>query len=292
MMKPMRITLVAFLFIPLFGMGQALNVPSFQTFYGGNPDHHLVGFSKRYSSGLGFTGLATISAIDPSSYSDKFFIGPSYTFSDNQNSRWSASIAPGIWTTGALYNFPIYPLNYGFVSQVDYMLTEDYSVRLGLNFNREDNFSTGVVGFTYHLGETFFPTKLDSNLRKINLAFTYGGNVNGHVFLLETKLSNKLGFHAITLSDALHPSTSVRDSYYIGPAFFLEEEFLGPFDLSMSLGIYTYGLVYNFPAYPILPGSNIKLDYNWKERVAISTGLMALPMDAKSYSYLGICYSI
>ena len=45
----------------------------------------------------------------------------------------------------------------------------------------------------------------------------------------------KLGFHAITLSDALHPSPGMTDRYYVGPALFLDDEFLGPFDIGMSI---------------------------------------------------------
>lgn len=241
---------------------------------------------------MGYMGLATTKAVSASTYSDKFFFGPSYTFGDQQNSAWSATLAPGIWTQGAFYNFPFYPINYGLVSSVQYNLYENYSVRLGLNYNRENNFSTGTVGFTYHLGETFFPKDRDTNTRKITLAFTYGGNVNGHVFFLETMLSNKLGFHAITLSDELHPSRGMTDRYYIGPAFFLNDKFLGPFDISMSLGIYTYGLFYNFPAYPILSGSNVKVDYNWKEHIAFSVGTISLPREETGYNYLGFCYTI
>ena len=271
--------------------GQSLSIPSHHTFYGINPDHHMVGYSKQFSSGIGIVGLAT-TKVSIDSYSDKFFFGPSYTFGDQQNTTWSATLAPGVWTQGAFYNFPLYPINYGVVSSVEYRLDENYSVRLGLNFNRENNFSTGTVGFTYHLGETFFPKERDTNDRKVTLAFTYGGNINGHVFFLETKLANRLGFHAITLSDELHPSKTMRDRYYFGPALFLEDEFLGPFDITMSLGLYTYGLFYNFPRYPILSGSNLKVDYNWKEHLAVSVGIIALPYEKTEYTYIGFCYTI
>lgn len=284
--------LVLLSFLGLTAKGQSLTIPSHHTFYGINPDHHMVGYSKAFSSGLGYMGLTTMKAVSTATFSDKFFFGPSYTFGDQQNTIWSATVAPGIWTQGAFYNFPLYPINYGVVSSIQYKLNENYSVRLGLNFNRENNFSTGTVGFTYHLGETFFPKERDTDTRKIALAFTYGGNINGHVFFLEAKLSNKLGFHAITLSDALHPSRGMTDRYYVGPALFLDDEFLGPFDISMSIGLYTYGLVNNFPAYPLLPGSNIKVDYNWKKHLAFSAGMISLPLDETQYSYLGFCYSI
>lgn len=280
------------IFFSFIAQGQALDVPTLQTFYGVNPDHHLIGFSKHYSNGLGFLGFGTLSAIAPSKYSDKFFIGPSLTVEDFANTNFSATVSPGIWTTGALYNFPSYPLNYGIATQVNYRLSEKYLVRAGLNFNKEQDFNTGTIGFTYDLGETFFPAKKDSAAKKLNLAFTYGGNLNGHVFLLETTLSNHLGFHAITLSDQLHPAKGMVDRYYLGPSFSLNEGFLHPFDFTMSLGIYTYGLVSNFPRYPILPASHFKIDYNWKKHIAVSVGVITLPIDGLAYSYLGLCYSI
>ena len=292
MLSRASLFLVLLSFAGLTAKGQSLTIPSHHTFYGINPDHHMVGYSKEFSSGFGYMGLATTKAVSTATFSDKFFFGPSYTFGDQQNTTWSATVAPGIWTQGSFSDFPLYPINYGVVSSVQYILNENYSVRLGLNFNRENNFSTGTVGFTYHLGETFFPKERDTNTRKMALAFTYGGNANGHVFFLETKLSNKLGFHAITLSDELHPSKAMVDRYYIGPALFIDDEFLGPFDISMSLGLYTYGLFYNFPAYPILPGSNIKFDYNWKKHIAISAGMISLPLEEIGYGYLGFCYSI
>ena len=307
MIKALRLAIVTFLLIPVFGSGQALNVPTLQTFYGVNPDHHLIGFSKHYSSGFGWLAFGTTTAISPSQYFDKFFIGPSYTFGDISNTRFSASISPGVWTKGLIYspfynfpdNLPLYPINYGVATQINYRLNDQYLLRLGLNFNEEGILNTSTVGFTYDLGETFFPLKTDSTLKKINLAVTYGANLNGHVFLLETTFSNNLGFHAITLSDALHPSRSMVDRYYLGPSFTLNDDLLGPFDFTMSLGIYTYGLVRNFPFYPFLPASNLKLDYNWKQHLAISTGVIHLPVDesritnfSNRYTYLGLCYSI
>lgn len=271
---------------------QSLTIPTLQTFYGVNSDHHLIGFSKQYSNGLGYLGFGTISAVGPSKYSDKFFAGPSYTFFDIANTNFTATVSPGIWTTGAIYNFPIYPVNYGVATQISYKLSDAYFLRLGINVNKEKDFNTNTIGFAYSLGERFFPVKRDSTNKRVNLAFTYGGNLNGHIFLLETTFSNSLGFHAITLSDALHPSTGMVDRYYLGPSFTLEESIIEPFNVSMSLGIYTNGLIYNFPNYPILPASNIKVSYNWKERIAFSSGLVSLPLDGLAYGYLGMTYSI
>ena len=67
---------------------QSLRIPTLQTFYGVNTDHHLIGFSKQYSNGLGYLGFGTISAVGPSQYSDKFFAGPSYTFFDIANTNF------------------------------------------------------------------------------------------------------------------------------------------------------------------------------------------------------------
>ena len=282
---------VSGIFFSSIAQGQLLNIPTLQVFYGVNPENHLIGVSKHYSNGIGFMGFATIDA-GPSAHTDKFFAGPSYTFEDFANRNFSASISPGVWTTGAFYNFPKYPLNYGIATQFNYRLSEKYMVRAGLTFNNEQDFNSGTFGFTYNLGESFFPAKKDSTTKKLNLAITYGGNINGHVFLLETTLSNHLGFHAITLSDKLHPAKGMLDRYYLGPSFSLKEDFLYPFDFTMSLGIYTYGIIYNFPRYPILPASHFKIDYNWKKHIAISTGIIALPNDGIAYSYLGLCYSI
>ena len=271
---------------------QSLTIPMLQTFYGVNSDHHLIGFSKQYSNGLGYLGFGTISAVGPSQYSDKFFAGPSYTFFDIANTNFSATVSPGIWTTGAIYNFPLYPVNYGLATQLSYKLSDAYFLKLNININKEKDFNTNTIGFAYNLGERFFPAKKDSTTKNVNLAFTYGGNLNGHIFLLETTFSNQLGFHAITLSDALHPSAGMVDRYYLGPSLTFKKAVLEPFDVSMSLGIYTYGLIYNFPNYPILPASNIKVSYNWKERIAFSSGLISLPLDGMAYSYLGMTYSI
>jgi len=276
----------------IYTNAQSLSIPRLEIFYGVNPDHHLIGFSKQYSNGLGYLGFGTISAVGPSKYSDKFFAGPSYTFFDIANTNFSATVSPGIWTTGAIYNFPLYPVNYGLATQLSYKLSDAYFLRLGININKEKNFNTNTIGFTYSLGERFFPAKKDSTTKKVNLAFTYGGNLNGHIFLLETTFSNQLGFHAITLSDALHPSAGMVDRYYLGPSFTLKEDLLEPFNVCMSLGVYTTGLLYNFPNYPILPASNIKVSYNWKERIAFSSGLISLPLDGLAYSYLGMTYSI
>lgn len=275
--------------ISIHANGQSLTIPSLQTFYGVNTDHHLIGFSKQYSNGLGYLGFGTISAIGPSEYSDKFFTGPSYTFFDIANTNFSATISPGVWTTGALYNFPLYPVNYGIATQISYKLSDTYYLRLGLNVNRNNDFNTGTIGFAYSLGEHFFPAKKDSTSKRVNIAFTYGANLNGHIFLMETTLSNNLGVHAIVMSDVLHPSPSMADKFYLGPSFTLKEDFLKSFDVSMSLGIYTTGPVNN---YPILPASNIKVDYNWKKRIAFSTGVVSLPLDGLVHGYLGMCFSI
>ena len=273
-------------------IAQSLTIPKLETFYGVNTDHHLIGFSKQYSNGLGYLGFGTISAVGPSVYSDKFFAGPSYTFFDIANTNFSATISPGVWTTGAIYNFPLYPVNYGLATQISYKLSDAYFLRLGLNVNRQNEFNTGTIGFAYSLGERFFPVKKDSTTKKINIAFTYGGNLNGHIFLMETTFSNNLGFHAITLTNVLHPSPGMTDRFYLGPSFTLKEDFLKPFDVSMSLGVYTTGLLYNFPNYPILPASNIKIDYNWKKLIAFSTGAITIPLDGLVYGYLGMCFSI
>ena len=272
---------------------QSLTIQTLETFYGVNPDHHLIGLNKRFSSGFGLTGFATITAKNPSGYSDKFFIGPSYTVQDFASTRWSASISPGIYTTGIFYNFPKYPLNYGIASAVNYKITDAYAIRLGLNFNKESSFNSGVIGFKYNLGETFIKSKTDSaSNQKLYLSVTYGFNPNGHIFLLETFFSNNLGLHAVTLSDALHPSSGMVDRYYIGPAINIKDDMLGKFDLSFSLGIYTSRLLYNFPNYPILPASHFKIDYNWKPKLAVACGFLSLPLDSEFYAYLGLCYSI
>ena len=268
---------------------QSLRIPTLQTFYGVNTDHHLIGFSKQYSNGLGYLGFGTISAVGPSQYSDKFFAGPSYTFFDIANTNFSATVSPGIWTTGAIYNFPLYPVNYGVATQISYQLSDAYFLRLGINVNKEKDFNTNTIGFAYSLGERFFPAKKDSTIKRVNLAFTYGGNLNGHIFLLETTFSNNLGFQTIALSDVLHPSPNMVDRFYLGPSFMFKEDILAPFDVSLSLGVYTTGPVNN---YPILPASNIKMDYNWKKRIAFSAGVVSLPLDNLNYSYLGMCFSI
>lgn len=275
--------------ISIYTNAQSLTIPKLETFYGVNPDHHLIGFSKQYSNGLGYLGFGTISAVGPSEYSDKFFAGPSYTFFDIANTNFSATISPGVWTTGAIYNFPLYPVNYGLATQISYKLSDAYFLRLGLNVNRQNDFNTNTIGFAYNLGERFFPAKKDSTTKKINIAFTYGGNLNGHIFLMETTFSNNLGFHTIALTDVLHPSPNMTDRFYLGPSFTLKEDLIKPFDVSMSLGVYTTGPVNN---YPILPASNIKVDYNWKKRIAFSTGLVSIPLDGLVYGYLGMCFSI
>jgi len=275
--------------ISIYTNAQSLTIPKLETFYGVNTDHHLIGFSKQYSNGLGYLGFGTISAVGPSEYSDKFFAGPSYTFFDIANTNFSATISPGVWTTGAIYNFPLYPVNYGLATQISYKLSDAYFLRLGLNVNRQNDFNTNTIGFAYSLGERFFPVTKDSTTKKINIAFTYGGNLNGHIFLMETTFSNNLGFHTIALTDVLHPSPNMTDRFYLGPSFTLKEDLIKPFDVSMSLGVYTTGPVNN---YPILPASNIKVDYNWKKIIAFSTGLISIPLDGLVYGYLGMCFSI
>ena len=78
-------------------------------------------------------------AASTATFSDKSFLALPSPLAINKT-LWSATVAPGIWTQGAFYNFPLYPINYGVVSSIQYKLNENYSVRLGLNFNRENNF--------------------------------------------------------------------------------------------------------------------------------------------------------
>lgn len=272
--------------------GQSLNIPSFKTYYGANPEQHQIGLHKQYSNGFGVSGFATMKSTDASNVPDQFFVGPSYTIEDYSNSNWSVSIAPGIWTTGFIYNFPNYPINFGVNSEVNYKISSNYSIRLGVTYSENENFNSSTLGLTYHIGDKFLDRDKGSIPQSLRLSVTYGLNPQGHIFLLQGTLGNNLGFQAITLSDVLHPSNSMLDRYYLGPALTIPNQKGLPVRLNMSLGIYTNGLLNNFPSYPIRSASHLNIAIPWKEKLDICCGIISLPLENTHYNYAGLTYTI
>jgi len=270
---------------------QLLSIPNNKVSFSLNSDKYLIGYERQFSSGLGIQGLWTTQITTSSQENSTIFLGPSFSFRDQQNTNWGITVATGFWTQLAFNKKSLNP-EHALILNIHNKVTDDYSIMGSVNVQKNQNYNFASMGLLYHLGNNSFNASDYSILPHLNIAFTYGGNMNGHILILESRILNKLGLHAALLTDELHPSSRMTDTYYLGPSLCLDDKFLGPFDLNISFGVSTTGLIYNFPNYPLSSSSSIKLDYNLKNHFAISTGRITITSQKSNYNYLGFCYTL
>jgi len=150
-MKKLLLTLT-FIAFGFASKAQSVNIPTEYElgYYFGFQGHQLTAAAE-FEMGVGIEGFAQTDLFHPGSATDKFYVAPRYRWRGYDFPKWEGTISAGAWTTGLLYNFPIYPLTLGARATLRYQVSNKLYVSPQVFLTPEPGESDVSIGLIYKL---------------------------------------------------------------------------------------------------------------------------------------------
>jgi|GEM_PF-2047113 hypothetical protein len=150
-MKKLLLT-VAFAFTAVTASAQSINFPTQYElgYYFGFHSHQLTAAAE-LDMGVGIEGFAQTDVAHFGNTTDKFYVGLRYLWRGVEFPKWEGTVSAGAWTTGLIYNAPVYPLHIGSRASLRYKITEKLTVGPQVFVTPVPNDSEVSIGLMYKL---------------------------------------------------------------------------------------------------------------------------------------------